>query len=280
MSVVEKAIWIIERNTARDLTVDVIADGCDVSRSHLAAAFGATGTSAMKYLRGRRLSNAALALADGAPDILAVALDAGYGSHEAFTRAFRDQFGATPETVRDRRSLGGLKLVEPLKLSHTTRPRLNPPHIAKESVVRIVGLREDCSFDTTINVPAQWQRFVERMEEVENVLERMPIGISRAADEEGWFPYIAAVEVSSFGPIPRGLVKLEIPARTYAVFDHSAHVSTIYDTYAQIWNEALPASGYRAADAPILERHNPSFNPGTGEGGLTLWVPLADDAKG
>ena len=29
----------------------------------------------------------------GAPDILSVALDVGYGSHEAFTRAFREQFG-------------------------------------------------------------------------------------------------------------------------------------------------------------------------------------------
>ena len=38
MSVAEKAIWIIERNTGRDLTVDVIADRCDVSRSQLASA--------------------------------------------------------------------------------------------------------------------------------------------------------------------------------------------------------------------------------------------------
>jgi hypothetical protein len=30
-------------------------------------------------------------LVNGAPDILNVALDAGYGSHEAFTRAFREQ---------------------------------------------------------------------------------------------------------------------------------------------------------------------------------------------
>jgi AraC family transcriptional regulator len=47
----------------------------------------------MRYVRGRRLTEAAKVLSDGAPDILTVALDAGYGSHEAFTRAFRDQFG-------------------------------------------------------------------------------------------------------------------------------------------------------------------------------------------
>jgi AraC family transcriptional regulator len=36
----------------------------------------------------------------GRPDILHVALDVGYGSHEAFTWAFREQFGVTPEAIR------------------------------------------------------------------------------------------------------------------------------------------------------------------------------------
>ncbi|WP_164034337.1 helix-turn-helix domain-containing protein, partial [Serratia marcescens] len=72
-----------------------------------------------RYLRGRRLSQAARSLAAGAPDILAVALDAGYGSHEAFTRAFRDQFGMTPELVRDRRRLDNVPLVEPITMNET-----------------------------------------------------------------------------------------------------------------------------------------------------------------
>jgi len=44
--------------------------------------------SVMRYVRGRQLTEAARCLASGAPDILAIALEAGYGSHEAFTRAF------------------------------------------------------------------------------------------------------------------------------------------------------------------------------------------------
>lgn len=40
-------------------------------------------------------------LTAGAQDILKVALDAGYGSHEAFTRAFCDLFGLTPKQVRE-----------------------------------------------------------------------------------------------------------------------------------------------------------------------------------
>ena len=48
-------------------------------------------------LRCRRLTQAAYALAAGPNDILSVALDSGYASHEAFSRAFKAQFG---ETVR------------------------------------------------------------------------------------------------------------------------------------------------------------------------------------
>ena len=116
MSIPDKALWIVERNFTQSLTLDGIAAACAVSRSHLAHAFGAaTGLSVMQYVRARRLSDAARALASGAPHILTVALDAGYNSHEAFTRAFRDRFEETPENVRDRRSLDGLALIDPLK---------------------------------------------------------------------------------------------------------------------------------------------------------------------
>ena len=101
MSLTNKALWVIERNLNRELTLTAIAEACEVSRYHMAHAFGAaTGLSVLEYARGRRLTEAARALAAGAPEILAVALDAGYGSHEAFSRAFRAQFGRTPEELR------------------------------------------------------------------------------------------------------------------------------------------------------------------------------------
>ena len=62
-------------------------------------------------------------LANGGPDILTVALDFGYGSHEAFTRAFRDQFGLTPELVRAQRHLDNVDLVEAIKMDEVrSRP--------------------------------------------------------------------------------------------------------------------------------------------------------------
>ena len=57
-----------------------------------------------------------------------MALDAGYGSHEAFTRAFRDQFGLTPEQVRGRGTLSeNLKLVEAIPWTINLLPTSRRP---------------------------------------------------------------------------------------------------------------------------------------------------------
>src|SRR5262245_23133336 len=98
---VERALWFIENRFEGELSADDVARAAGVSRFHLSRLFALViGRSMTGYARGRRLSEAARALAGGAPDILAVALSAGYGSHEAFTRAFREHFGVTPESVR------------------------------------------------------------------------------------------------------------------------------------------------------------------------------------
>ena len=49
----------------------------------------------MRYVRGRRLTEAARSLANGAPDILSVALEAGYGSHAALMKHSRARFASS-----------------------------------------------------------------------------------------------------------------------------------------------------------------------------------------
>ena len=120
MNPAQKALWFIESHLADELTLDEIAGVAGISRFHMVRAFAAaTGLSVMRYVRARRLSEAARALANGAPDILTLALDADYGSHEAFTRAFRDHFGLTPEAVRAATCLDNLKLQEPIMMDST-----------------------------------------------------------------------------------------------------------------------------------------------------------------
>ena len=63
MNSVETALWFVESHFASDITLEEIAAIAGVSRHHMVRAFGAaTGRSVMRYLRGRRLSEAARSL--------------------------------------------------------------------------------------------------------------------------------------------------------------------------------------------------------------------------
>src|SRR3954462_3676662 len=125
MNPAQKALWFIESHLADELTLEEIACVAGISRFHMVRAFAAaTGLSVMRYVRARRLTEAARALAGGAPDILALGLEADYGSHEAFTRAFRDHFGVTPEMVRSSTCLDHLELQEPIMMDSTFSDKL------------------------------------------------------------------------------------------------------------------------------------------------------------
>src|ERR1700739_169676 len=158
----ERVLWAIERNFDRPLTLAELADACGVSHFHLAHAFGrATGVSVMQYVGARRRPEGAEPLAAGnAPDILGLALDAGYGSHEAFSRAFRAQFGTTPEAVRKTGHVENLTMTRAAKLPKKTNAVLQPPRFVSGDPMLVVGLAERHSFGATQGIPAQWQRFM------------------------------------------------------------------------------------------------------------------------
>jgi AraC-like DNA-binding protein len=70
-------------------------------RAHFDQIFAhATGETPGSFLRRRRLDRATLALCFTRRTILEIALDAGFGSHEAFTRAFRRRHKITPSAFR------------------------------------------------------------------------------------------------------------------------------------------------------------------------------------
>ena len=159
MESVQKALWFMESRFRGEVSLDELSVVAGISRYHFAHVFArAIGQSAMRYMRGRRLSEAARVLANGGPDILTVALDFGYGSHEAFTRAFRDQFGVTPESVRAQRHLDNIDLVEAIKMDGPITA-LAPPRIEQGRLLLIAGLGGKYSLDTHQNIPALWQRF-------------------------------------------------------------------------------------------------------------------------
>src|SRR3954466_532176 len=178
MNPAQKALWYIESHLAQALTLDQVAAIAGVSRFHLVRAFAAaTGFSVMRYVRARRLSEAARALADGAPDILGVALDADYGSHEAFTRAFRDRFGITPDAVRAQRRLDILKLQGPIIMDSTLLEKLAPPRFEMGKPLLIAGLGERYSCETSAGIPSQWQRFNDISHEIPDRVGMVAYGV-------------------------------------------------------------------------------------------------------
>jgi AraC family transcriptional regulator len=274
MNPAQKALWYIESHLAQPLTLDEVAGIGGVSRYHMVRAFAAaTGLSVMRYVRARRLSEAARALANGAPDILGVALDAEYGSHEAFTRAFREHFGITPDAVRTH-GLDTLNLQGAITMDSTLLDHLAPPRFETGKAFLVAGHSERCSAENGAAIPGLWQRFHQYVQEIPNKVGDVAYGVCCNGDDSGNVDYIAGIEVSDFSDLPRAFSRIRIPESRYAIFTHGDHVSSVRRTISTIWNQWLPASGLVVADAPNFERYDARFDPRTGNGGFEIWIPV------
>jgi AraC family transcriptional regulator len=281
MQQVRKALWHIEQNLrSAELSMDEVAQVAGVSRFHLSRLFStAMGQTAMTYTRARRLSEAAKTLAAGAPDILTVALDHGYGSHEAFTRAFRDQFGVTPETVRSQRSLDSLKLTEPFVMTDQKLPDIDPPRFETRDAFTVAGIcvRYGTMGESgTVEIPRQWQQLAPFFGHVPDAVGDLAYGVLYNFDAEGGFTYIAGVEVARTDAKPKEFESIAIPKQRYAVFTHRGHISTIPQTMQAIWQKGIVAANLKPADSASFERYDERFNPMTGEGDVEVWMALED----
>lgn len=281
MSAIAKTVWFIEsRSRDRELSLELMAEHAGISRSYLSRIFPIiTGHQLRAYIRGRRLTEAARALAEGAPDILDVALDAGYGSHEAFTRAFREQFGLTPDELRRRRSLDTLDLVEPLRMDSTDSITLAPPVVEEMDALRIAGMNQYFTWKTMDTIPQLWQRFGPYIPEMEDGGPIPVFGVVGPQPEgSDGFDYFVAAPVPTGGELLPGLTEMSIPAGTYARFTHEGHIADIRRTCAAVFDSGLPALG-RESDPrwfSFIEYYGPDFEPSTGLGTVEIWVKLAE----
>lgn len=278
MHPVAKAIWYIESHFGRAITLSEIAGNSGMSRHHLSRRFNEmTGQNLSRYLRARRLAEAARQLAGGAENILKVALDAGYGSHEAFTRAFREEFGLTPEALRTRRDLSGLTLQEPIGMSAIEKNSLPSPRIETLDAFLIVGLGGDFEPGPAAGIPALWQRFNEYFGHIPGQTGNAAFGLCSTQPGKPGFHYVAGVRVPRADDLPAELETIHIPALSWAIFPHEGHVSSIAATAHAVFREWLPASGRTAATFPeLLEFYGEDFDPETGLGRIEIWLPLAD----
>ncbi|MES2933172.1 MAG: AraC family transcriptional regulator, partial [Pseudomonadota bacterium] len=173
ISRIQATIEFIEDHLQEEFGMKDLAQVAEISQWHFQRIFRATvGETVKNYIRSRRLSHAATALLESHHNILEIALDAGFDSNEAFTRAFRTQFNTTPREFRQQKIASGFPQMKP-QISHSYLDHLHRnvglvPVIEASPAFRLVGIKADITvaheaFDLQELVRPLWQSFKARL---------------------------------------------------------------------------------------------------------------------
>lgn len=284
-----KGVQFIEDHLDRAVTLREIAAAAHYSEFHFARMFSAlTGDSVMRYVMRRRLTAAAWRLRSGADcRLIDLAMDCGFSSQAAFTRAFKAQFAVTPGQFR--------KLPNPIPLQHRTpitkeslmhlKDRMTPePRIVALDGFRIAGLKQHLAQGQNQDIPDLWGRLMAMAPGFKNVELGEAYGVCANTDATtGEFDYYAAVKVTGASKVPPELEHLDIPAQTYAVFTHKVKNPNLSQdlppTFQYIWGTWLPNSGYDHAGGPDFEFYDARFTPNgpNGPAGeIDIYVPVKE----
>jgi AraC family transcriptional regulator len=282
-----EALDYLEARLQGRASLDEAARRAGFSRWHFMRLFqAAIGLPVAEYVRRRRLSRAAEALAAGRP-VLEAAIDWGYESQAAFTRAFSRAFGVTPAAWARR-----ARLVQPgepgLELLLRAEPRLPfeagpppAPRFVDRAGFRAVGAGTRAStrrFQSFTDIPAFWDDWLlhRRWNGIPGAIPGTPTyGLVRGS-AAGEVEYVIALEVSPGTPAPRGYRAVEVQPARYAVFSAVGPATrTIQALALGAFGYWLPASSARRCHgAWELEAYHEE--PGLPPGHLRceVWVPL------
>ena len=100
-SVVNRILSYVEKNLENNLTLEEIARELHYSKFYVERVFKEhTGQPLYRYMKNRRLNEAAKKLVETKRPIVEIALEAGYRSQQAFTQAFHEVYGLSPQKYR------------------------------------------------------------------------------------------------------------------------------------------------------------------------------------
>lgn len=100
-SMIEEIDICIKNGDDEALTLNALSNKLGYSEFHVSRKFKEiSGMPFRDYLRFRRLAFALKEVRDTEDNILEIALNYGFSSHEAFTRAFKEAYGITPSEYR------------------------------------------------------------------------------------------------------------------------------------------------------------------------------------
>ena len=277
-----QALDYIEDNLAGEIDYNEAAKLACCSTYHFQRMFMVVmDITLSEYIRRRRLTLAATELTSGNSKVIDVGMKYGYESPDAFTRAFRNLHGITPQAARE----PGVTLTAFPRISFHIVLRggtdMDYRIVEKTAFPVAITARQFTSIDgqNLKDIPAWWQEFVVSPDcaEMTSLAGNKPgavtggtmLGVCYGEAETGEFSYGIAVELPEGGS-PGKFEKMVIPATTWAVFDCT--LANLQDVTRRVFGEWYMSTGYEHPGTPDLEVYLPE-----GEGQdmkCQIWAPV------
>ncbi len=236
---------------------------------------GMVGEPVMEHVRRLRLERAAYQLKTGDRPVTQVAFDAGYETHEAFTRAFRAMFDAPPSQFRQERHGAGLAQApsgvhygpdgpvgefQPLQADiESVQVRIEDAPPMRTAFMRHVGPYDE--------VGATWQKFMAWAGPRGLFGPTARILAAVHDDPEITSPdklrYDVCISVGDHFEAQGEVGAQDIPGGEYAVATHRGPYQGLGHTYAVLMGQWLPAHSREPTQSPCLEAYlnNPQMTP-------------------
>jgi AraC family transcriptional regulator len=273
--------WIEDR-LDEPLKLEQIAERAGLSPYHFSRLFTARmGRSVMAHVRGRRLIRGARRLSEE-PDLklIELALDCGFESQEAFTRAFKRIFGVSPGRFRAGFAITPIEGQYPMNASSgisTSVARL--PDLVRLDGFSVAGPSRRFDQTTKSEIPQLWSALIGALPLKGQLPSWATYGVVWSSDrEEGSFHYMAGVGIEPNSELPDGFIEKHIPAATYLVFRITLSGAALHpqvkNAMATIWGELIPASGLKVIDSPDFEFYDGRFEPNQPGAVIDFHVPV------
>lgn len=254
--------WM-EENLCAEFRLEEAARVACLSEDSFARFFSyMTGMSLKEYVRRRRLSRAAEELQRGESKVIDVAMEYGYASADAFSRAFFRQHGITPSQCK--KGEGSLKIYPPVSFHISIKG-------ANEMDFRLVNMEGMHVYGLSkAQVPGESREAVRHSmwdEKEENVPGRICAGQwnmpGNTAYDGVWYGLWREgrymIGRSADDAQGDGLEQQEIPAGMYAVFI-TKKGENAWEAIPALWTEIfdswLPSSGYRLRSGDVVEAYH------------------------
>jgi AraC family transcriptional regulator len=275
---INRVIFHIEAHLGEPLSLEDLAKVAFFSPYHFHRIFAAfTGEPLAAFIRRLRLERAAQQLLHLDAPVTEIALDAGYETAAAFTRAFSAYFGVAPTGYRERNQPGTMFGARLLALTKEKEDSSMNPEIRNPDPMPVLFVRRTGPY-----YQAAGQAFgvLCQFAGPRGLLgpaARM-IGISHDdphVTDESKFRFDACVTIDRDVKPEGEIGQKTIAGGRYAVFLHAGPYERFQQTYDQIFKSWLPGSGERLREEPCFEVYLNSPDQVKPEELRTeIWLPL------